>query len=143
MSKSSKIREKARKKMPILLKQQDHKCKYCNREIFPMWLFPEAKQNGEYAVYFNKETNEEKKVLYATIDHIVPLSYNMKNPNSLSNLVASCMKCNQARHNSLPMKRICEKCSCVFIKHKSSNKKCIDCAEYDYVSYLVLNCSIS
>jgi 5-methylcytosine-specific restriction endonuclease McrA len=138
-----KLREKARRKyLEILMHCQDNKCHYCHCDLIIRPV--DAYMKGNYC--YNEKTHEPVGI-YATIDHIIPLREKHDNHNDRSNLVVCCMKCNNQKDNSfnpLPKQRICNVCGIIFLKHKSSNKLCVDCCQWRYeLDMAVLSSAIS
>lgn len=90
-------RVRARVILPRLVARQGGKCFYCQRPIVVVRSIPEhLRDEMVYPhIYFRSKDGEYLFALYATTDHIKPLSAN--GDNHPSNLVASCAQCNQRK----------------------------------------------
>lgn len=90
-------RVSARKNLPKIVAEQDDKCHYCGRFVVAIRSIPDYlrdEKNGPH-IYFRSLEGDLLFALFATIDHVTPLSKN--GSNRRENLVASCFRCNQKR----------------------------------------------
>jgi hypothetical protein len=90
-------RVRARVKLPQIVESQNGRCYHCQKPIVVVRSIPEhLRDEVVYPhIYFRDEDGDYLFALFATIDHIKPLSANGNN--HPSNLVASCAVCNQRR----------------------------------------------
>lgn len=133
-SKTDKIRKQASKKLANLLKEQRHKCFYCKMPIVEIKSISLKKriEVKKLTIVF-KSGNKVRESLFATVDHVRKIEHGGKNEKN--NLVASCLKCNNARdkeyfavNNSL--------CKCGKPK-KRKTKSCEDCWLRNHRTFLV------
>jgi len=84
--------------LPELLRKQEQKCFWCNREIawIPNFANKRTTVKIDHAKIVYVKNNKRVTVLCATLDHVVPLSKG--GTRELSNLVAACGDCNNARN---------------------------------------------
>lgn len=118
-----KLWQAARKHIAVLLERQDHKCFWCQRELYirstiPVgWVIIPKKSKSENTFHIRNEEGIIKHVLRATVDHINPIG--KTDPaivNELNNLVASCQSCNNRRTNSLKKQnKVCKKCKTNYV----------------------------
>lgn len=97
-----KNRRKAdREKIKRLLCEQSGRCHWCGEPILSVSLLKKegtfGRQESPY-VYFTSAAGKIVKMLYATIDHLFPVSKDYS-PTYGKNIVASCEPCNQKRRN--------------------------------------------
>ncbi len=144
----SRLRSQARKRLPKLLEEQNHKCKWCGKEIVQTisingrvgpWIVIYKGENklaikSPNTVLF--EYNQKIiRMPWATIDHIKPLSEGGKNEKC--NLCAACTSCNNERSRISPTKSIV--CFCGKKKARRRHEKCNSCKEVEIHSWLTLH----
>lgn len=123
-AKKYKIWQRARKHLLVLLIRQDHKCHWCQRELYTHSTIPagwtvvpkvKKKKKGNNTFQLQNAQGVVRYVLKATVDHVSPIS--QTDPaivNNLDNLVASCQTCNHNRSKT-PKKpdKICKGCTSI------------------------------
>lgn len=95
---AERCRASARKRLPKILAEQNHRCHYCRRFVVAIQSIPDylrLKKKDPYRIYFRTLEGDVRHALIATIDHVVPLSKN--GSNKRENLVAACRRCNLRR----------------------------------------------
>ena len=102
----------ARKHRAKLVREQNGCCFWCSREIIEIALIPEHRilKRTAHHVHFVDDWQQVQQKLYATVDHLTPISHEINN--TYDNLVASCQQCNNARtaQPRLPENLRCKKC---------------------------------
>lgn len=95
-------RQSAARHIDLLLRRQGGQCHWCKRPIISLRALPgpEVRRNGE-TVWWDNQRGAIKSRLFATVDHVRPLSesgpYGGDGINHLENLVAACRPCNGKR----------------------------------------------
>lgn len=91
------IGNKARKRLPALLETFGYKCHWCNKELVLLRAIPKSSiiDINHGLIAYRVETGEVREGLIASVDHKIGLVDG--GTNEMSNLVPSCLYCNEAR----------------------------------------------
>lgn len=123
------IRKSARRQLSRLTAKAGGKCHWCRRDIICIQDIPEARRDRISAqyVFYRDEDNEPVFGLFATVDHITPLSKGGRNHRA--NLVVSCQKCNQKRSKQLrmPGNLLCRSCGKQKNQKDIAKRRCLEC----------------
>lgn len=111
------LRRRARERAPAVLKKHGTQCWWCKAPLISIQsLRPEqiVRITGRHVWW--RKNGTVRVDLFATLDHVVPLSEG--GTNRFANLVPACSKCNNSRNKEqlcntpieADQKRICPKC---------------------------------
>jgi len=122
------LRYRASKKLPYLMKKQQHHCFFCNKLIVMIRDIEIIKKN--YLTVTWKLGEQIYQTHIATVEHLIPL--HRGGTNVLGNIVASCAECNFERNKLFCVKKPCRICNEIFTNSGKKCQKCRKISSYEY-----------